>query len=118
MSSIRLVRDSPEPVNELKELRAAYRELTTLLNNLEVAEGALKILNLNITAQHIKSAKWNAEQAMKAIERVGQNEAGRKANQQRKESISGDEAQAREQVKSCRWHGHIYRGSVRIPSVS
>jgi len=72
MSSVGFTPPAPEPVNELQELRDAYKHLHDLLENLEVAEGALKILNFGIAAQYVTAAKWHAGEAQKAIEKIGQ----------------------------------------------
>lgn len=78
MSSVGFIPAAREPVNELEELRKAHKELASLIANLEVADGALKIFNLGITAEYIKLAKWHAQQVQKSIEKVGQTKPGAK----------------------------------------
>jgi hypothetical protein len=46
--------------------------LNDLLKNLANAEACLKNLDLKLTGDHLKVAKWNAEQVKKAIAVVGQ----------------------------------------------
>ena len=57
---------------ELEQLREAWKTLNDLLKNLSNAEACLKNLDLKLTADHLKVAKWNVEQAKKAIKTVGQ----------------------------------------------
>jgi hypothetical protein len=57
---------------ELEKLREAWRSLNDLLKNLSNAEACLKNLDLKLTGDHIKVAKWNVAQVKKAIAVVGQ----------------------------------------------
>jgi hypothetical protein len=59
--------------NELEKLREAYRSLNDLMKNLNNAEICLKNLDLKLTGDHLKVAKWNVEQVKKAITAVGLN---------------------------------------------
>ena len=58
--------------DELEKLREAWRSLNDLLKNLSNAEACLKNLDLKLTADHLKVAKWNVAQVKKAIAVVGQ----------------------------------------------
>jgi hypothetical protein len=58
--------------DELEKLREAWRSLNDLLKNLANAEACLKNLDLKLTGDHIRVAKWNVEQLKKAIAVVGQ----------------------------------------------
>jgi len=53
-------------------LREAWKTLNDLLKNLTNAEAELQKHNLKFVAVHLKVAKWNVEQAKKAIAAVGQ----------------------------------------------
>jgi hypothetical protein len=57
---------------ELDKLREAWKLLNDLLKNLANAEACLKNLDLKLTGDHIKVAKWNVEEVKKAIAVVGQ----------------------------------------------
>jgi hypothetical protein len=48
-----------------------------LLNNLDNAEACLKNLDLKLTGDHIKVAKWNVGEVKKAIKAVGQSKTQR-----------------------------------------
>jgi hypothetical protein len=63
---------TPSVDKELEKLREAWKTLNDLLKNLSNAEACLKNLDLKLTADHLKVAKWNVEQAKKAIKIVGQ----------------------------------------------
>lgn len=69
MSSVGFTSHSKD--DELEKLREAWRSLNDLLKNLANAEACLKNLDLKLTGDHLKVAKWNAEQVKKAIEIVG-----------------------------------------------
>jgi hypothetical protein len=69
MSSVDFV---PGAVKEVEQLREAWKTLNDLLKNLASAEVCLQKHVLKLTAPHLKVAKWNAGQAMKAIAAVGQ----------------------------------------------
>ena len=58
--------------HELEKLREAWKLLNDLLNNLSNAESCLKNLDLKLTGDHIKVAKWNVEEVKKTITFVGQ----------------------------------------------
>jgi len=64
MSSVGFV---PGTVKELETLREAWKTLNDLLRNLASAEASLQKHDLQLTAVHLKVAKWNAGQAKKAI---------------------------------------------------
>ena len=61
--------------DELEKLREAWRSLNDLLKNLSNAEACLKNLDLKLTSDHIKVAKWNVSQVKKAIAMVGQSKS-------------------------------------------
>jgi hypothetical protein len=63
---------TPSTEKELEQLREAWKTLNDLLKNLSNAETCLKNLDLKLTADHLKVAKWNVEQTKKAIKIVGQ----------------------------------------------
>ncbi len=65
MSSVGFTSHSKD--DELEKLREAWRSLNDLLKNLANAEACLKNLDLKLTGDHLKVAKWNAEQVKKAI---------------------------------------------------
>lgn len=58
--------------HELEKPRETWKLLNDLLKNLSNAEACLKNLDLKLTADHIKVAKWNVEQVKKAITFIGQ----------------------------------------------
>ena len=62
---------TPQSQDELEKLREAYRSLNDLMKNLKNAEICLKNLDLKLTGDHLKVAKWNVEQVKKAITTVG-----------------------------------------------
>jgi hypothetical protein len=70
MSSVGFTSHSKD--NELEKLREAWRSLNDLLKNLSNAEACLKNLDLKLTGDHIKVAKWNVAQVKKAIAAAGQ----------------------------------------------
>ena len=70
MSSVGFTSKSND--HELEKLREAWKLLNDLLKNLSNAEACLKNLDLKLTGDHIKVAKWNVEQVKKAITFVGQ----------------------------------------------
>jgi hypothetical protein len=70
MSSVGFTSHSKD--NELEKLREAWRALNDLLKNLANAEACLKSLDLKLTADHLKVARWNVAQAKKALTVVGQ----------------------------------------------
>lgn len=64
---------APQSKNhELKQLREAWKTLNDLLKNIANAEACLKNHVLQLTAGHLKVAKWNVGQVKKAIAAVGQ----------------------------------------------
>jgi len=63
---------TPSVDKELEQLREVWKTLNDLLKNLSNAETCLQNLDLKLTADHLKVAKWNVEQAKKAIKTVGQ----------------------------------------------
>jgi hypothetical protein len=69
MSSVGFV---PGTVKEIETLREAWKKLNDLLKNLANAEASLQKHDLQLTAVHLKVAKWNVDQAKKAIAAVGQ----------------------------------------------
>jgi hypothetical protein len=68
MSSVGFTSQSHD---DLEKLREAYRSLNDLMKNLKNAEICLKNLDLKLTGDHLKVAKWNVEQVKKAITTVG-----------------------------------------------
>jgi hypothetical protein len=70
MSSVGFTSQSND--HELEKLREAWKLLNDLLKNLSNAEACLKNLDLKLTGDHIKVAKWNVEQVKKVITFVGQ----------------------------------------------
>jgi hypothetical protein len=52
--------------------RSLWRSLNDLLKNLTNAEACLQNLDLKLTADHLKVAKWNVGEVKKAIAGVGQ----------------------------------------------
>jgi hypothetical protein len=69
MSSVGFV---PGAVKGLEQLREAWKTLNDLLKNLANAEASLQKHDLQLTAVHLKVAKWNVGQVKKAIAAVGQ----------------------------------------------
>ena len=57
---------------ELDKLREAWKLLSDPLKNLANAEACLKNLDLKLTGDQFKVAKWNVEEVKKAIAVVGQ----------------------------------------------
>ena len=57
MSSVGFTPQSKD--NELEKLREAWMSLNDLLKNLTNAEACLNNHDLNLTAAHLKAAKWN-----------------------------------------------------------
>ena len=70
MSSVGFTVQSKD--EEVEKLREAWKTLNDLLKNLANAEACLRNLDLKLTGDHLKVAKWNAEQVKKAIAVVGQ----------------------------------------------
>jgi hypothetical protein len=70
MSSVGFTSQSKD--NDLEKLREAWKSLNDLLKNLTSAEACPKNLDLKLTGDHLKVARWNAEQVKKAIATVGQ----------------------------------------------
>jgi hypothetical protein len=70
MSSVGFSSQSKD--DELEKLREAWRSLNDLLKNLANAEACLRNLDLKLTGDHLKVAKWNSEQVKKAIAVVGE----------------------------------------------
>jgi hypothetical protein len=70
---------SSQADSEIEQLRKAYRTLNDLLKTLTNAEVCLKNLDLKLTGDHLKVAKWSVGQAQKAIAAVGQAKSGSKA---------------------------------------
>jgi hypothetical protein len=69
MSSVGFI---PGAVKELEQFREAWKTLNDLLKNLANAEASLQKHDLQLTAVHLKVAKWNVGQVKKAIAAVGQ----------------------------------------------
>jgi len=76
MSSVGFTSQSQD---ELEKLREAYRSLNDLMKNLKNAEICLKNLDLKLTGDHLKVARWNVEQVKKAITTVGLNKTKKPA---------------------------------------
>jgi hypothetical protein len=60
------------PEKELETLREAWKTLNDILKNIAHAEACLHNHDLKLTADHLKVAKWNVEQAKKAIKVLGE----------------------------------------------
>ena len=56
-------------------MREAWKTLNDLLKNLANAEACLQKHDLQLTAVHLKVAKWNVGQVKKAIAAVGQSKS-------------------------------------------
>ena len=65
MSSVGFTPQSKD--NELEKLREAWKSLNDLQKNLANAEACLNNLDLKLTGDHLKVAKWNVAQVKKAI---------------------------------------------------
>jgi len=70
---------TPQSHDDVEKLREAYRSLNDLMKNLKNAEICLKNLDLKLTGDHLKVARWNVEQVKKAITTVGLNKTKKRA---------------------------------------
>jgi hypothetical protein len=62
----------PAPVDELKQLRDAYKALNDISRNLASAEKCVKKQDPKMAEHHLRAAQWHTQQAKKAIETIGQ----------------------------------------------
>jgi hypothetical protein len=70
MSSVGFTSQSKD--NELEKLREAFQSLNDCLRGMSDAEACIDILNFGFAKEHLKAARWHAEQAKKVIATLGQ----------------------------------------------
>ena len=70
MSSVAFISQSSE--KEVEKLREAFQALNDCLRGLSQAEACIEILNFGLAKDHLKAAKWHANEAKKAIGVIGQ----------------------------------------------
>jgi hypothetical protein len=65
---------TPSVEREIEKLREAWQSLNALLKNITNAEACLQNHDLELTADHLKVAKWSVDEVKRAIKAVGQSQ--------------------------------------------